>query len=104
MKLEGSVALVTGGASGLGAATARALSDQGARLVLTDLPERQALAEDLLAELGSGRFVAADVVNTDEVASVIAAAREDGPLRVCVNCAGIGPRRRVIARDGSPHS
>ena len=74
-------------------------------VLLTDLAGRQELAEGVLEELtGGGRFVAADVVDTQQVADAIAAAERLGPLRVCVNCAGIGPRRRTLARDGTMHS
>ncbi len=98
MDIEGANALVAGGASGLGAATARALHAAGANVTIADLnPERgQALAD----ELGAG-FVAADVTKPEEVeAAVVAAAGEDG-LRISVCCAGIGWAEKVAGRKGA---
>lgn len=97
------VALVTGGASGLGLATARRLSASGARVVIVDL-ERSAGA-DVAAELGDGaRFVPADVTDGDAVQAAMDAAGRLGALRVAVNCAGIGTPARVLSRDGAPSS
>ena len=98
MKIEGLNALVAGGASGLGAATARALHAAGANVTIADLnPERgQALADELGAQ-----FVAADVTKHDEVeAAVATAAGEDG-LRISVCCAGIGHAEKVAGRNGA---
>lgn len=98
MDIGGANALVAGGASGLGAATARALHAAGANVTIADLnPERgQALADELGA-----RFVAADVTKPEEVeAAVIAAAGEDG-LRISVCCAGIGWAEKVAGRKGA---
>ena len=84
----GDVVLVTGGASGLGAATVRALLAEGASVVIMDLPGSPGAA--LAAELGDRvRFAAADVRDEDQVAAAIATAAELGTLRVAVNCAGV---------------
>lgn len=98
MDIEGANALVAGGASGLGAATARALRAAGANVTIADLnPERgQALADELGAS-----FVVADVTKPEEVeAAVVAAAGEDG-LRISVCCAGIGWAEKVAGRKGA---
>jgi NAD(P)-dependent dehydrogenase (short-subunit alcohol dehydrogenase family) len=98
MKIEGVNAVVAGGASGLGAATARALHAAGAKVTIADLnPERgEALAEELGA-----RFVAADVTDPSQVeAAVQQAAGEDG-LRISVTCAGIGHAEKVAGRNGA---
>ena len=97
MQLAGSVALVTGGASGLGLATATALSDAGAAVVLVDLPSSG--GEARAAELG-GAFVAADVTDPDRVQAAVDQASSMGPLRVAVNCAGIGTPGRVVGKSG----
>ena len=96
-------AVVTGGASGLGEATSRALAARGAAVTILDLQEDRGRA--LAGELGGdATFVGTDV--TDE-ASVRAAIEEatgkDRPLRIAVNCAGIGWAQRTVGRDGSPH-
>ncbi|MCP3977002.1 MAG: SDR family oxidoreductase [bacterium] len=98
MDIAGSSAIITGGASGLGAATARRLSEAGARVVLLDVQD----GSELAAELG-GAAVQADVTIEPEVSVAVEAAGEMGPLRVLVNCAGIGPPQRTVNRDGSPH-
>jgi NAD(P)-dependent dehydrogenase (short-subunit alcohol dehydrogenase family) len=90
------VAVVTGGASGLGRATANALSDRGATVAIIDLPA----SLDRLGDSGLKRF-AADVTSPTEVADAIAGAAELGPVRICVNCAGIGNAQRT-ARKGVP--
>src|SRR5436190_17985407 len=102
MRIEGSGALVAGGASGLGAATARALHDAGAAVVLCDLNAEK--GEMLAAELGErARFVAANVTDADAVEAAVAAAAEaDGGLRISVCCAGIGWAQRTASKDG-PH-
>ena len=96
MDPAGHGALVTGGASGLGLATAKALAARGAQVVIVDLPSSQGEAE--AAALG-GRFVAGDVTSEADVTHAVDAAED---LRVVVNCAGIGPSHRVVGRDG-PH-
>jgi NAD(P)-dependent dehydrogenase (short-subunit alcohol dehydrogenase family) len=97
--VAGRVALVTGGASGLGRATAEALSAAGAGVVLVDLERSDgaAVAEGLGER---ARFVPADVTREDDVATAVAAAAELGPLAVTVNCAGIGTPGRVLGRSG----
>jgi NAD(P)-dependent dehydrogenase (short-subunit alcohol dehydrogenase family) len=101
VQLASSVALVSGGASGLGLATARRLVDGGARVVVLDLPSSDGAA--VADELGDGaRFAPADVTDEDAVAEAVGIAAELGRLNVVVNCAGIGPPQRVVARDGSP--
>ncbi|OMH32253.1 SDR family NAD(P)-dependent oxidoreductase [Tersicoccus sp. Bi-70] len=99
MQIEGSVALITGGASGLGAATAQTLYDAGASVVLVDLPTSR--GEEAAAALGErARFVAADVTDEAQVAAAVAAAGELGPLRIVVNCAGIGTPGKVLGKEG----
>ncbi len=95
------VAVITGGASGLGAATARRLHAAGANVALLDLPTADGGA--LVDDLGERAvFVPADVTDPDAVTEAIAQARELGELRVAVNCAGVGWAARVLGRDG-PH-
>jgi len=96
-----SVAVVTGGASGLGHATARALVAQGASVVLLDLPDADgAAAVDAIGE--QARFVPTDVTDPDAVGEALAQAAELGEVRVAVNCAGVGWASRVLGKDG-PH-
>jgi NAD(P)-dependent dehydrogenase (short-subunit alcohol dehydrogenase family) len=101
MDISDSSAIVTGGASGLGEATARLLTEQGARVVVLDMND--AAGEILAKDLG-GVFVHADVTNTAEVIAAVEAAKELGPLRVLVNCAGIAWAGRTIGKDGSYES
>ena len=98
MDVAGSSAIVTGGASGLGAATARRLAAAGAHVVILDVQDGQELAREL-----GGTSVQADVTIEPEVSVAVEAASEMGPLRVLVNCAGIGTPARTINRDGTPH-
>jgi 3-hydroxyacyl-CoA dehydrogenase/3-hydroxy-2-methylbutyryl-CoA dehydrogenase len=102
MRVEGSGALVAGGASGLGEATARALHAAGARVVIADLNAEK--GEALAGELGDGAsFVAADVTDEEAVAAAVEqAAGADGGLRISVCCAGIGWAQRVAGKQG-PH-
>jgi NAD(P)-dependent dehydrogenase (short-subunit alcohol dehydrogenase family) len=99
MDIEGVAAIVTGGASGLGAATVRRLARKGARVLVADV---QAELGDAVAEEVGGGFVRTDVTNSDEVQAAVDAAGEMGPVRVLVNCAGIGPPSRTLGRDGTP--
>jgi NAD(P)-dependent dehydrogenase (short-subunit alcohol dehydrogenase family) len=99
--LSGSTALVTGGASGMGEASARRLAEAGAGVVIADRDE--AKGERVAAELG-GKFAAADVTSEPEMTSAVAAAVGMGPLRACIHCAGIGWAERTVNRAGNPHS
>lgn len=99
MEIAGASALITGGASGLGAATARKLYDAGAHVVLLDLPT--SAGEDVAAELGErARFVAADVTHEDQVRQAVEVASDLAPLRIVVNCAGVATPGKVLGRDG----
>jgi NAD(P)-dependent dehydrogenase (short-subunit alcohol dehydrogenase family) len=97
MNLEGVVGIVTGGASGLGAATARELAGRGVRVVVADIAEDQGKA---VADSIDGVFARMDVTNTDEIIAAADAATALGPVRVLVNCAGAGWAARTIGRDG----
>lgn len=103
MLIGGSVAVVTGGASGLGRATAEKLAAQGAKVVIADLPVSD--GDAVAGEIGGGtRFVAADVTDTDQMNAVFDAAEELGTLRSVVHCAGRGGPIRIIDRQGNPGS
>jgi NAD(P)-dependent dehydrogenase (short-subunit alcohol dehydrogenase family) len=95
--INGVSAIVTGGASGIGAASARQLAARGARVVVADLQEDR--GEELAAEIG-GAFVSVDVTNTEQIEAAVNKAAELGPLRVLVNSAGIGWAQRTIGKDG----
>src|SRR5271163_2601587 len=99
MDINGASAIVTGGASGLGEATARALAAGGARVVILD---RQAEAGQRVAEQLGGAFALADVSDEEQVQAAVDTATGLGPLRVLVNCAGLGPATRIVDRDGVP--
>ncbi|HET9733062.1 MAG TPA: SDR family NAD(P)-dependent oxidoreductase [Acidimicrobiales bacterium] len=99
MELNGTSAIVTGGASGLGESTARLLAERGAKVVVLDLDRQAERGEPLAKELG-GVFAAADVANPEQVIAAVEAAKEMGPLKSLVNCAGIGWATRTIGRDG----
>lgn len=101
MKIADNAFIVTGAASGLGAATARMLVDQGGRTVIADLSER---GEALAAELGASRalFVKTDVASVDDAQDLFATAvHHFGPLRGLINCAGIAPAERTVGRNGA---
>jgi len=98
VKIEGSAALVTGAASGLGLATAHQLASMGARVIGLDLPS--AIERSTTETSDTIRFVAADVRDEDQVLSAVDAASEMGDLRVVVNCAGIGDPARTLGKDG----
>jgi NAD(P)-dependent dehydrogenase (short-subunit alcohol dehydrogenase family) len=101
VELSGAAALVTGGASGLGRATVERLAAGGATVTILDLPGSDGKA--VAAELGEAvSFAPADVTDPDAVAAAVEHAGSVRPLRVVVNCAGIGPPARVVGRDGSP--
>ena len=96
---NGTVALITGGASGLGAATARRLYKAGAAVVLVDLPSSK--GAELAAELGERAvFAPADVTNEEQTRAAIAAAEQLGVLRIVVNCAGVATPGKVLGREG----
>jgi NAD(P)-dependent dehydrogenase (short-subunit alcohol dehydrogenase family) len=99
VRVEGAVALVTGGASGLGRATAERLAGLGARVVVLDLPGSD--GEAVAAGLG-GEFAPADVTDPESAEAAVGTAAGLGPLRILVNCAGIGPPARVVGKDGAP--
>lgn len=100
MDISGSSALVTGGASGLGAATARELRNKGADVTLVDLDAEA--GEAWASELGgSTLFVQADVTDPDAIAEAVSAASASAPLRITVNCAGIAIGSRTVGRDGA---
>ncbi|MBO1029329.1 MULTISPECIES: SDR family NAD(P)-dependent oxidoreductase [Micrococcus] len=103
MDLSNQSAIVTGGASGLGHATARRLADAGAAVVVVDLPDREGetVRADAVAALGPrARFVTGDVTAEDTAREAVAAALEAGPLRVLVNCAGVATPGKLVGRDG----
>jgi NAD(P)-dependent dehydrogenase (short-subunit alcohol dehydrogenase family) len=97
MDFTGSSALVTGAASGIGAAVARRLAGLGATVVVADL---QADSGELLAEEIGGTFVSVDVTVTEQLRAAVDRAVELGPLRALVNSAGISTAQRTIGRDG----
>ena len=100
MDIRNNIFLITGGASGLGAGTARALTQQGGKVVLADL--NVAAGEALAAELG-GVFVKCDVSLEADGQAAVAAAQALGSLRGLINCAGIAPASKTVGRDG-PHA
>ena len=98
MDINGASAIVTGGASGIGAAVARQLAAQGAKVVVADLNSEK--GEELANEIG-GAFAPVDVTKTEQIQAAIEQAEELGPIRVLVNSAGIGWAQRTVGRDGS---
>src|SRR3954453_6309239 len=110
MEINGAAALISGGASGLGEATARILAAAGATVALAAAGATVVLA-DLNAERGKaladelkGVFVETNVADEESVANAVAAPTDTGlPLRMGISCAGIGWASRIIGKDGSPH-
>jgi len=107
MNIEGQVALVTGGASGLGAETARELARRGAKVAVLDRNGEGAknVAAEIVTRHGAGAAigVACDIVSTDSVVAALAAATEAlGAPRIVMNIAGIGTAKRLIGKDGAP--
>ena len=99
MDIRNAVAVVTGGASGLGLATVRELHAQGLKVVIVDLASQ---GETMAKKLGGGVvFARADVTSESEVAGALDAADRLGPLRVAVNCAGIGNAIRTVGKQGA---
>jgi NAD(P)-dependent dehydrogenase (short-subunit alcohol dehydrogenase family) len=101
MDISGSTAIVTGAASGIGAACARLLAARGATVVVADLQADK--GEALAAEI-NGVFAQVDVTDTDQITAAVNAAAEIAPLRAVVNSAGIGWAQRTIGRDGQIES
>src|ERR1700684_426445 len=99
MYVEGSRAIVVGGASGLGEATVRALRERGAKVTIADVNAEK--GEQLASELGSP-FVSCDVREEGQVEAAVAAAASGGPLRIAVCCAGTGWAQKVASSKG-PH-
>jgi len=98
MNPKGHAALVTGGGSGLGAATAAALAKAGAKVALLDVNE--AAMKEVAAKIGA-LAIKCDVADADAAAQAVAGARaKHGAARILVNCAGIGPAKRIVGRDG----
>src|SRR5260370_11893475 len=98
MQLEGVAALITGGGSGLGAATARAMAAKGAKIAVLDQSKEN--AEKVAAEL-KGVAVHADVTDEEQVKAGLAKAEAaHGIARVLMNCAGIGGSQRIVGKDG----
>jgi NAD(P)-dependent dehydrogenase (short-subunit alcohol dehydrogenase family) len=103
MKISGQSVMVTGGASGLGRATAARLAGEGAAVVIVDLPSSP--GEQTAMAIGAGaRFVAADVTDEAQMTAALDVAEEKGPLRAVVHCAGRGGALRVLDREGRPGS
>jgi NAD(P)-dependent dehydrogenase (short-subunit alcohol dehydrogenase family) len=100
MQIQAHAAIVTGGASGLGEATARELARLGAKVAILDV--NTALAEQVAADIG-GIACHCDITSTDSVTAALArAAQAHGPARILMNIAGIGSARRIIGKDGNP--
>ncbi|HJW03391.1 MAG TPA: 3-hydroxyacyl-CoA dehydrogenase [Azospira sp.] len=100
MQIKDNVFVVTGGGSGLGAATARMIVANGGKVVLADVNKEAGAA--MAAELGANaRFVATDVANEESAKGAFAAAQEMGQLRGLVNCAGIAPAEKVVGKEGA---
>jgi NAD(P)-dependent dehydrogenase (short-subunit alcohol dehydrogenase family) len=101
MSLQNTSALVTGGASGMGEATARRLAAEGAIVVVLDRDANR--GQQVAGELG-GLFAQADVTSEDDVRAAVDLAVEAAPLRVCIHCAGVGWAERTLNRNGDPHT
>ncbi|HEY5278716.1 MAG TPA: SDR family NAD(P)-dependent oxidoreductase [Pseudolabrys sp.] len=98
MEIKGQSAIVTGVGSGLGAATARALAAAGARVAIVDINEKPAV--EVAADI-KGIAIACDVADAASgEAAVRRAAADHGPARILVNCAGVGPAKRIVGKDG----
>lgn len=100
MQIQNNVFIITGGASGLGAATARMIVANGGKVVIADV---QAIPGEKLASELNGRFVQCDVTSEPDGLTAIAAATALGTLRGLINCAGVAPAMKTVGKDG-PHS
>ncbi len=100
MKIQNSVAIISGGASGLGEATARRLRAGGARVVIADRDDKR--GAEIARELDAV-YAKVDVTSAADVEAAVARASELGPLRIAVSCAGVGWAARTLAKDGTPH-
>ncbi len=100
MELNGTSAIVTGAASGLGEATARVLARAGAHVIVADVNEDR--GKEVAADI-SGHFAKTDVTDEESVRDAVTAAAAAHPLRVAVSCAGIGWAERTVNREGAPH-
>ena len=100
MQIKDNVFVVTGGASGLGAATAKMIVERGGKVVLVDVnPEAGAKVE---AELGANaRFVQTDVTSDESARNAFAVAQSMGQLRGLINCAGVAPAEKVVGKEGA---
>jgi NAD(P)-dependent dehydrogenase (short-subunit alcohol dehydrogenase family) len=98
MDITGASAIVTGGASGIGAAVSRLLAERGAQVVVADLQDDK--GKQLATEIG-GAFARVDVTDTDDIVAAVEMATSIAPLRVLVNSAGIGWAQRTVGKDGS---
>ena len=101
MDIKGASAIVTGGASGIGAAVVKQLAARGAKVLIADLQEDKGQA--LAKEVG-GAFCKVDVTNTDQIIEAVEMAKSMGPVRVLVNSAGIGWAQRTVGKDGTYES
>src|ERR1700732_544500 len=102
MEIQGSAAIITGGASGLGEATARKLAGEGVRVTVFDRNEER--GKEVVADIGANaNFIGGDVTEPEDCQKAVDQAAEGGNLRIAVNCAGTGWVGRVINRDNSPH-
>ncbi|MCO1581414.1 SDR family NAD(P)-dependent oxidoreductase [Crossiella sp. SN42] len=99
MQITDTAAIVTGGASGLGGATSRALVAKGARVFALDLPQAIEKAE----QVDGITYVAADVTDAEQVKAAVEQAAAGAPLRTVVNCAGVGWAGRIVNKQGEPH-
>lgn len=100
MELKGTSAVVTGGASGIGAASVRLLAKAGAKVVIADLERQREVGEALAKEVGNAAFCPVDVTKTEDIINAVEMAKSMGPLRALVNSAGIGFAQRTIGKDG----
>ena len=101
MDISGASAIVTGGASGIGAAAVELLAARGAKVLIADLQEDKGNA---LADKVGGAFCKVDVTNTDDIVNAVEMAKSMGPVRVLVNSAGIGWAQRTVGKDGTLES